>query len=152
MAENYEPPHNAWRLRLFVIASPEELRARQVTCGTCPVFILCENGEGGTGYVCEVCGATGIDIEKTPEAEMPKDLLVVDCGQHKFNRKPAGENLTLCSLCSGGQMDLEVQFPDSRFHYLTTVYAKVPVKERQKKLREALVFWEAEYAKEPKEQ
>jgi hypothetical protein len=49
-------------------------------------------------------------------------------------------------------MDLEVQFPDSRFHYLTTIYAKVPVEERQKKLREALVFWEAEYAKEPKEQ
>lgn len=151
MADRYEPPHNAWRLRVFIEATPEELRARQVGCSTCPVFMLCENGEGGTGFVCAQCGATGIDIENTPESQMPKDLLVVDCNQHKFNRKPEDQNVTLCSLCSGGQMDLEIQFPDSRFHYLSTVHAAVPVEERQRKLREAFKFWEDEYAKEPKE-
>lgn len=149
MSDEYTPPSASWRLRQFIEAPLQELHARQVTCSTCPVFLLCENGEGGTGYVCEVCNATGLKIEDTPEAEMAADLLVVDCGQHKFERKPTGENMALCSLCSGGQMDLEVQFPDSRFHFLTTIYAKVAVEERQRKLKEALEFWEAEYAKAP---
>lgn len=145
---DYIPPPVAWRLPLFVEATHEELRARQVDCPRCPVYMQCEAGEGGTGWVCPTCGATGVSIEKVDENTFPPDLLIIDCGAHKFNRRPDAKNMTICSLCSGGQMELEMRFPDARVHLISSVHAKIPVESRQKFLQEKRDFWAAEYTKD----
>lgn len=147
MSEPYVPPPVAWRLPLFIEATHEELRARQVDCPRCPVYLLCEAGEGGTGWVCQFCGSTGVAVEKLEESKLPGDLLIIDCAAHKFHKLPVADNMTSCALCSGGQMELELQFPASRMHMVSTVHAKVSVEERQKFLREKRDFWVAEYAK-----
>jgi hypothetical protein len=147
--EPYVPPPVAWRLPVFLEATPEELTARLVDCSTCPVYLLCEAGEGGTGWVCGTCKATGVAVEQIEESKLPDDLLIIDCATHKFNRIPAAENMTVCSLCGGGQVELEINFPNSRAHLITTVHAHVPVTERQRFLREQMAYWKDMYAKKP---
>ena len=153
MSDNqYIPPPVTWRLPVFIEAPVEALKKNQVTCPTCPVFLQCQAGEGGTGWVCKTCRSTGVYVGKEQENEKaPPDFLIVDCGKHTFNEKSASEQMTVCALCSGNQMELELRFPDNRAHYLTTEYMTVPVETRQQFLKEKHEFWKEEYAKDAKD-
>lgn len=150
MSESYTPPPASWRLKVFVEAPVSELKKRQVDCTTCPVFLLCEVGEGGTGWVCGTCKSTGFEITPIESGKHPDEILIIDCAKHKFNVRKDSEKMTSCALCSGGQMELEIALgPEIRAHYLSTVHSTVPVEERQRFLKEKYEFWKSEYAKEP---
>lgn len=147
----FTPPASSWRLPVFIEAPLEEILAKRVDCSTCPVFFACEAGEGGSGWVCSECKATGVLVSKFEPGELPDHHMVVDCGKHKFHKNPKSEGMTRCTICSGNQMELELQYPDKQLHYIPTVHALVPVEERQKVLKEKFEFWKAEYDKDPKE-
>lgn len=149
MSDSYIPPRAAWRLKVFKDAPVDQLKEQQVDCPTCPVFLLCQAGEGGTGWVCKICKATGMEISPIESGKHPDEILIIDCAKHNFETKKESERMTSCSLCSGGQMEFEVRFPDIKAYLLTTVHSGVPVEDRQKKLKETFEFWSDEYAKEP---
>jgi ribosomal protein S27AE len=147
----YTPPPAAWRLKVFLDAPVDELKRRQVDCPTCPVSLMCEVGEGGTGWTCGRCKSTGFEITPIESGKHPDEILMIDCAAHKFATKKESERMTLCALCSGNVMELEVVMGETkRLHYLTTVHAMVPVEERQRFLKEKFEFWKDEYAKKKK--
>lgn len=140
----YTPPKNSWRLTAFIDAPIEEIKAKRVECKTCPVFLLCEAGQGGTGWTCVKCRSTGVYVD-TPEGsgKLPDDALILDCGKHKFEMRKEAEQIPSCSLCNGGMMELEViniavgesKVPYTKSHLVTTIYSVIPVEERQKSLK-----------------
>lgn len=141
--EPYVPPKAAWRLPVLLEASKKDLEASRVDCSTCPVFILCESGEYGTGWVCQTCNATGIRMTEPEESGGPApDLLGVDCGKHNFIVGPNSGLQKTCSLCTGDQIGLEMGNPLNRFYLLATVHAKVPIGTRQKVLKARVKVWE----------
>ncbi len=144
----YEPPLAAWRLPAFVEAPLAEVEAKVVECRTCPVFLMCEAGQGGTGWTCASCRATGVLVDVPGTGTVPEDVLLIDCGRHQFWTREAAVDLTRCDLCSGRVMDLELRARGSKQHYIATVHARVPVAERQKNLREAYEYWNRRYAAE----
>lgn len=90
-----------------------------------------------------------MEISPIESGKHPDEILIIDCAKHNFETKKESERMTSCSLCSGGQMEFEVRFPDIKAYLLTTVHSGVPVEDRQKKLKETFEFWSDEYAKEP---
>lgn len=143
--EEYVPPRESWRLPVFIEASLDDVAKTLVDCSSCPVNLLCSEGEGGTGYVCKTCGNTGVWIDEPSYGkEIPKDILILDCAKHKFNA-PEKNRMTKCAICSGGIMQLEVLNHGARNHVVFTVHAKVSVAERQKTLREAWAKWKKHY-------
>ena len=145
--EAYVPPKASWRLPLFIKAQPKALKKKLVDCPTCPVFLLCQEGQGGTGYVCPICKSTGVWIDEPGLSALPKDILLIDCAKHNFD---ASKKLTKCALCSGGIMQLEWQNRGARNHYVATVHARVPIEARQAALAEAWTTWERHYLEEAK--
>ncbi len=146
-------PFASWRLRQFIAASPEELKRKVVDCTTCPVARQCKAGEGGTGWTCPTCRATGVWIDKPErEGKLPKDVFGVDCGAHNFHTRretfpvPPG-----CPFCSGALAEIEAwtSVPIAQ-HMIMTRYAHVPVEERQKFLKEQFAFWTRYYTRRSK--
>ena len=82
---------------------------------------------------------------------MPAYVLVIDCGKHKFEVKKESAQITECSLCSGGLMELEVLNQGTKNFYVRTVHALVDAKTRRKKLKQAWDHWTKYYADEKKE-
>lgn len=136
----YTPPDVAWTMDQFLAASRAEIDAKTVTCDTCPVFISCEAGSGGSGWTCVRCSSTGVLVDVPEVQRMPDNLLIIDCAKHKFERKQQTEQLLKCALCSGQQMQLEGK--RTKNHYVRTAYAMVTVEERKKVLTEARTNWQ----------
>jgi hypothetical protein len=147
-----ECPSVAWTYHDFIHATPVAIAEKTVECKTCPVFMLCETGTGGTGWVCPKCKTTGVFIDEPKDlASMPDYVLVVDCANHKFEVKKESTQITECSLCSGGLMELEVLNKGTKNFYIRTVHAVVDAKERQEKLKKAWHYWKEYYAKKTEE-
>ncbi len=147
----YVPPDVAWNVRKFTEASLDEIKAKVVTCQTCPVYPACETSLGGTGWTCPQCSCTGVWVEMPSAGDqesVPDDILVIDCQKHKFERKREAENMVQCALCSGGIGELEVGHAGAKNHIIFTAYAKVPVEKRQVDCRESIAMWEQHYAEE----
>jgi len=148
-----EKPEVAWTYKEFIDASLEEIAAKTVECKTCPVFMLCETSTGGTGWVCPKCKTTGVFIDEPEDmASMPDYVLVVDCEKHKFEVKKESAQITECSLCSGGLMELEVLNQGTKNFYVRTVHSVVDTKVRQAKLKKAWDYWTDYYAEKAKEE
>ncbi len=146
----YVPPAVAFRLTDYINASVEEVKKRTVECGTCPVYLLCEAGQGGTGWTCPTCKATGVYVSEPDPSKMPDDVLAVDCTKHKFETRPEAAQIQKCGLCSGGAMELEVLSRGSKTHYILTAYTSIPPLERQKFLKESFEQWSKHYEEEEK--
>lgn len=144
----YEPPKAAWDLKAFIKAAEEEIAAKTVDCKNCPVFMLCEAGEGSTGYWCSKCGSIGVwcDDKDMGKRNIPRDILLIDCNKHKFPRPADKHKLTRCALCSGGIMDLVSQGEGANNHYVYTKHAGVSATERQKVLKREFEHHEAQNA------
>lgn len=139
--EEYVPPKVAWRLPVFIDAPLSKVKKTVVDCPQCPVFLFCQEGEGGTGYVCSQCGGTGVWVDQPDfSTEIPKDMLNIDCSKHKFERADR-KVLTKCAICSGGIMQLEVTGHGTRNWIIFTKHARVSVADRQKQLKEAAEKW-----------
>jgi len=146
--EPYAPPPPAWRLKVLIDAPISEVKKKVVDCPQCPVFFLCQEGEGGTGYHCSKCGSTAVWIDQPGYGtSIPKDILVLDCNKHKFERADK-RKLTQCVLCSGGLAQLEVKNRGAQNHIVLTVHSAVPAAERQKTLKEAWAKWTKYYRDE----
>jgi hypothetical protein len=155
--EPYTPPKSSWRLTTFIEAPMDEIKAKIVDCKTCPVFLLCEAGQGGTGWTCMKCRSTGVYVD-TPEGngKLPDDALILDCTKHKFEMRKEAEQIPSCSLCNGGMMELEVinitegdkKVPYTKSHYIATVHAGMKVEERQKALKDYFAQHMKEYGGE----
>jgi hypothetical protein len=152
-----ECPAVGWTYKAFIDATSEAIAEKTVECKTCPVFMMCESETGGTGWVCPKCRTTGVFIDEPADlASMPDYVLVIDCHKHKFEVKKESSQITECSLCSGGLMELEVLNQGTKNFYVRTVHASVTTKERQEKLKKAWAYWtkyyedkKAEETKEP---
>lgn len=145
--EKYVPPKAAFRLMDFIQASVDEVAAKTVDCGTCPVNMLCENSEGGTGYVCEECNATAVFVQELqPGERLPSDVLLLDCGEHKFKKRENTDRITKCAICSGAIMEKEVLNEGVKHHYIYTTHAKLTVGQRQKTLSFAAAHWKEHHA------
>ena len=142
----YAGPTAAWRLPLFIEASLDAVKAKVVECSTCPVFLLCETGTGGTGWVCPKCNATGVYVDQPENDKAPEDVLVVDCGNHKFDVRAESKRISECALCSGGIMELEILAKTTKNHYIATAYAKVAVETRHAHLKAAHDKWKKHHA------
>ena len=139
--EPYVPPKCAFALKDFIKASKKALKAHQVDCPACPVYLLCSESQGGTGYVCGKCGSTGVWIDKPDYGRaIPTDILVLDCDKHKFERDEK-RKLSCCVLCSGGLAQLEVNERGAKNHLVFTVHSKVKIENRQTVLKEAWKKW-----------
>lgn len=147
----YTPPAVAFRLPLFVDMALADVMERVVECRNCPVSLSCEAGEGGTGWTCPTCKATGVWVDVPEGNELPEDVIAVDCGKHKFHMRKESEQITKCTLCSGGAMELEVLTKGPKQHYVATAYATVPIAERQKQLKEFYEHWKKFYADKARE-
>ncbi len=141
--EPFTPPPSAWRFDAFIDASPEEIDAKTVTCGTCPVALSCLGSIGGTGWVCQTCRTTSVYVDTPDDSEKPNDILVLDCAKHQFDENSSSKDKNkLCALCSGGAMELDITKMKPTAHYVRTAYSKAPVEERQLKLRAARTHWQ----------
>ena len=121
-----EQPEVSWTYPEFIKATLEQIAKKTVDCKTCPVFLLCETETGGTGWVCPKCKTTGVFMDEPEDmASMPAYVLVIDCGKHKFEVKKESAQITECSLCSGGLMELEVLNQGTKNFYVRTVHALV---------------------------
>lgn len=138
---DYEPPKTAWDFRKFIEAPLEEILTKRVGCSNCPVSMLCMAGEGGTGYVCQECGSTGVWVEEPSPGAAAEDVLLLDCAEHKFDRSDKNKTTRRCSICSGEIMELFVRHVKSNMHFVATEHARVPVETRQTILRDALAYW-----------
>lgn len=157
MADNYIPPVSSWRLPVFVDAPLDEVYRKVVTCDTCPVRAQCDAGEGGTGWTCSVCRATGVYVDKPVGVKLPKNVLILDCHKHNFHTLNEAKQITRCSLCNGAQMELEAMdhYPLIKggdrggftAHYIATAYAHVPVERRQAELKAAYEKYKVLYKK-----
>jgi hypothetical protein len=149
VSEPYEPPKKSWRLTVLMDAPLDEVKRTIVDCPECPVFILCKEGEGGTGWWCAGCGSTGVWVSE-PTNDLPRDLLDIDCAQHGFERAEARKQ-TICGLCSGGLMQLEYMNrlngeDRMRNHLVLTIHSKHTPEDRQKTLRREWDRWKAHYS------
>jgi len=141
--EIVEIPSVSWLLTDYIRASDKEILEKTVNCTNCPVFILCETGQGGTGWTCSKCNATGVYLDTPKEGanELPEHVLVIDCGKHKFEKKKECAQITECSLCSGGLMELEVLNKGTKNHYIRTVHAYIAHEQRKKVLLQGWNYW-----------
>ena len=149
--KKYEPAPAMWNIRKFADASLEEVLAKRVNCGNCPLYLPCEGGEGGTGWACPKCGTTAVRVhEPRPghENEDPDDIIVVDCNKHKFERMDRSKNMLDCPLCSEGIAEIEVECVGAKNHVLFTEHSKVPIEQRHEQVKTAFVNWEIYYAEE----
>jgi hypothetical protein len=148
--EPYVPPASSCTADELLVMTPAQLKAKIVDCPTCPVFMLCSEGVGGTGYHCGACGSTGVWVyEPNYNTEIPKDVIVVDCKAHKFERAER-RKLKLCVLCTGNLAQLEIPKRGARNHIILTVHAGVTAPKRQTVLKEAWVKWTKFYEDETK--
>jgi hypothetical protein len=145
------PPAVSWTYPDFMRASLKDIEARTVDCQNCPVFMLCETGQGGTGWTCPKCKATGVylDPPKDNGATMPDYLLVMDCAKHKFEVNKDSNSVKECGLCSGGVMEFEVINKGTKNFFVRTVHAKVTAEARQEMFKTAWDHWTKEYAEKP---
>jgi len=144
----YVPPDSSMTLQELIKRPLKEITP--VDCSTCPVSMLCQEGQGGAGYVCDICGATGVYVDEPEPGAFPKNLLVMDCGKHRFETLEGKGKMPDCGLCTGDQMELLLRNEHAVNHYVPTVHARVPLAERQKVLAEKLKYWKGEIAKEKK--
>lgn len=144
MSEKFTPPPCAWDLKAFSEASDAEIEAKKVSCSTCPVNMLCETGEGGTGYVCQTCGMTGVWIDEPDPKRPSTDVYMIDCARHKFHTREKNGQMRTCSTCTGEVMEAYVENVNSKLHYIYTEHARVSAEERRNTLRDSLAYWKAE--------
>ncbi len=142
----YTPPSAAFRLPLFVAMPLAEAAKNVVSCSTCPVSMLCEAAEGGSGWGCPTCKATGVWVDVPEGNDLPKQVIGVDCGKHKFHMRKEAEQITKCSLCSGGAMELEVLTKGPAQYIVFTEYATVSLADRHKQLGDFYEYWKKFYA------
>lgn len=106
-----------------------------VTCGRCPVSMVCVGSEGhDTGFHrFPCCGAVGYaeDIKDTV-------LLVIDCQQNTFYANKLTQKIKKCPMCSGEIVEAALRgFADDHY-YVPTVHAKHGVSARVALWRRAL--------------
>lgn len=149
-------PHTM-KLLDFMNATPEQIKAETVTCENCPVSMMCLSEKSGNKsddeglHVCAKCNTTGLIMnevtDKTDAAS--RHLLIIDCGKHQFKTK---SQLNPCELCDGRVMKYHLLYQThAQRHYLRTEFSKVPVDERQKIMKEKLVYWQKQIDQREKE-
>lgn len=137
----YKPPKTSWRLPVLIEAPIKKVKKTVVDCSTCPVSLLCENREGGSGYVCDTCGGTAVLVEEPQDNKAPDDVLLIDCEKHKFEKREGVDPITRCTLCSGAIMETEVQGVGVRHHLVLTAHSRVKIEDRIKQLSDAAAYW-----------
>jgi len=142
--EVYTPPETAITLRQ-ILDGPID-KVVPVDCTNCPVNMLCQEASGGTGFVCESCGATSVYVEEPDDRGLVNNILIVDCHKHRFEKDAS--KARQCGLCDGAVMSFYAYNHGAKHHYLPTVHAAVSLKKRQETLRKAYKV----YAKEVAEQ
>lgn len=150
MSESYQPPKETFRLPVFLEAKIAVVKKSVVDCPTCPLFLLCQEGVGGTGYWCGSCGLTGVWIDEPDVTTVsPNDVIWVDCAKHKFERVEK-KKLAKCAVCSGQICWLEME-GKTRNHYLFTVHASIDAAARQAALKDYWKMWEKKIAEDKAE-
>lgn len=149
-----DPPSVSWAFTTFMRASLKQIEAKTVSCTNCPVFMLCETGQGGTGWVCPKCKMSGVYLDEPTDGgtTMPERVLAVDCAKHKFHVDKDCNQITECGVCSGGLMEFEVLNRGTKNYYIRTVHAIIPVAKRQETLKMAWDHWTKEYAEDKKKE
>lgn len=138
----------AMRVFDFMKAPNDVIDAKTVDCDVCPVSMLCQAGEGGSGRVCEDCRSTGVPIDADTYQDA-KHLYLIDCANHNF---PTEKPLKPCNMCDGRILQHEVREPPPTptVHYVRTKYAKVSIDDRKEKFRAEEIVWRAHYEEKGK--
>ena len=120
----------AIRPKDYAKLSNAEIEAKVVDCPTCPVNMLCEAGEGGSGFACGQCDGTAMGVEDVNLAKTA-NMYYIDCAKQHFSRD-GGVIAQGCDMCTGKIMKTEVNGIPPTLYIIRTVYAKVSIDERRR--------------------
>jgi hypothetical protein len=112
-----------WPIKKLIEASPAQVDATRVDCGTCPVSLQCIAASGGNGWRFECCGSTGVEVNG--------QLLIMDCQENRFEQRyePA-VSIKVCPLCSGDLVKGHLLGMSDHHRYVPTAHAKFPARVR----------------------
>lgn len=116
-----------------------------VTCGACPVNMRCAVERGGTGWTYGCCQSTSLAWATKGR----HDLVIVDCGRHRFEQAQAAKECSSCPLCDGEIVRLAIEAAELlrvALIYVPTAYARVPIADRLSLWRRLLAQYGAKEA------